>query len=115
MDNDLLQLRLGQIFLEFQQPAGHFLEGGLVGDIVAEETRVRAAVVQSRDTPEPFLAGCVPDLEADDRVGGCVEDAFRYEGGADGRGDGCRGEGVFDVPVDEGGFAYSLDLLAYGL
>lgn len=68
---------------------------------------MRAAVVQPRDGAEPLLAGCIPDLEADDGVGGGVEDAFCDEGGADGGG--CSGgvEGVADVALDEGGFPHT--------
>lgn len=59
-----------------------------------------ATVVQAGDGAEALLACCVPDLEADCCVGGCVEDAFCYEGGADGGGCGAGVEGVADVAVD---------------
>lgn len=68
---------------------------------------MRTAVIQSGDRAEPLLPGRIPDLQADDRVGGGVEDAFCDEGGADGGGCGCGVEGVADVALDEGGFSYA--------
>ena len=76
---------------------------------------MRAAVVQTRDTAESFLARCIPDLETHDCVGGGVEDAFGDEGRADGGSGGCWVEGVADVAVDEGGFADTCDVLVLGL
>lgn len=67
------------MLLQLQQPPGHLLETLLVCDIIAKQTRVRAAVVQPRDTPKPLLAGRVPDLESDDGIGGGVEDALGDE------------------------------------
>lgn len=70
---------------------------------------MRATVVKSRNTPESFLACCIPDLETDGRVRCGVQDAFCHKGGADG---GCCGawvEGVADVSVDKGGFADAYD------
>jgi hypothetical protein len=90
---------------QFAQPAGHLLETVFVGDVIAEEAGVCAAVVEAGDGAEALLAGCVPDLEADGGVGSCVEDAFGDEGRADGGGGGGWVEGVADVALDEGGFA----------
>lgn len=94
-----------EIGAQLAQPARHLLEALLVGDIITEQTGVRAAVVQTRDTAEPFLTGRIPDLETHDRVGCTVEDAFGDEGCADG-GRGRGGvEGVFDIALDERGLA----------
>lgn len=68
---------------------------------------MRAAIVESRDAAEAFLAGGVPDLEADDGVGGAVEDALGDERGADGGGGRGGVEGVLDVAMDERCFADS--------
>ena len=99
--------------LEFAEPGLHVLPAGFVGDVVAEQAGVRAAVVEAREAPEAFLARCVPDLEAYGGGGVRVEDAFGVEGGADGGlrgGGGGGGEGVGggDEAVDEGGFADAL-------
>jgi hypothetical protein len=105
MDHDGIILR--QMLLQLEQPPRHLLEALLVRDVVAEQTRVRAAVVQPRDTPEALLAGRVPDLETDDGVGGGVEDALGDEGGADGGRDGRGVKGVLHIALDERGFADS--------
>ncbi len=70
-----------------------------------------AAVVETRDGAEAFLAGGVPDLEADGGVGGCIEDTLGDEGRADGGSGGGGVEGVADVALDEGGFADAWDRL----
>lgn len=90
---------------QLAQPAGHLLEAVFVGDVIAEEAGVGAAVVETRDGAEALLAGGVPDLEADRGVRGCVENALGDEGRADGGGGGGGVEGVADVALDEGGFA----------
>lgn len=75
---------------------------------------MRAAIIQPRNTPEPLLAGRIPDLQADKGVGGAVEDALGDEGGAEGGGCGGGIEGVLDVAVDEGGFSYSFAFVSDG-
>lgn len=64
-----------------------------------------AAVVQPGYRAKALLPSCVPYLETDGGVGGCVEDALGDEGRADGGGGGGWVEGVADVALDEGGFA----------
>lgn len=90
---------------QLAQPAGHLLEAVFVGDVIAEEAGVGAAVVETRDGAEALLAGSVPDLEADGGVGGCIEDTFGHKGRADGGSGGGGVEGVPDVTLDERGFA----------
>lgn len=68
---------------------------------------MRAPVIQSRNRAEPLLPSRIPDLEADDCVGGGVEDAFGDEGRADGGGGSGGVEGVADVALDEGGFSHA--------
>ncbi|KAL4890580.1 hypothetical protein BDV59DRAFT_184241 [Aspergillus ambiguus] len=99
---------VGQALLHLQQPARHLGEAALVRDVVAQEARVGPAIVQPGNTPEAFLSGRVPDLQADDRVRGAVEDALGDEGCADG-GRGAGGvEGIFDVALHERGFPDAL-------
>lgn len=94
-----------KVLLQFREPAGHFLEALLVGDVVTEKAGIGAAVVETRDAAETFLAGCVPDLKSNDGIGGAVEDAFGHKGGAHSRG--CSGgvEVVLDIAIDKRGFA----------
>jgi hypothetical protein len=68
---------------------------------------VGATVIETGNRAEAFLAGGVPDLQADDGIGGGIEDAFCDEGCADGGGCCGGGESVADVAVNEGGFADS--------
>jgi len=98
-------LILAQVPLQLEQPAGHLVEAALVGDVVAEQAGVGAAVVEAGDAAEALLAGRVPYLQADDGVGGRVEDAFGDEGRADGGRDVCGVEGVLDVALHEGGLS----------
>lgn len=48
----------GEVAAEFGQPYPHLGKGLGIGDAVAEDAGVRAAVVQARDGAEAFLAGC---------------------------------------------------------
>lgn len=98
---------LADIPPQLAQPARHLGETVLVGDIIAEETGVRAAVIKTRDRAKTFLASRIPDLKTDGRVGGRIENAFRDERRADGRCCSSGSESVANVSMDEGGFADS--------
>ena len=58
--NDVQDGVRGEILAELLQPAFHVEEAGGVGNVVAQERSVCAAVVQSRDASEALLAGRVP-------------------------------------------------------
>lgn len=100
---------LAELLAQVGQPAAHVAEAVLVGDAVAQDAGVGAAVVEARDGAEALLAGRVPDLEAHDRVSVGVEDPLGQEGGAD-RGGRVRlwPEGAVDVAVDERRLAHAL-------
>lgn len=99
-----------KVVAQLGQPALHVEKRGGVGDVVAEQRRVCAAVVQLGDAAEALLPGRVPDLQAD----GCVwvvraGEALCKERGADGRGDGAGGgEGVMAEAREEGCLADAL-------
>ena len=97
------------ITLQLPQPDPHLLKTLPAGDIIAQNRRVRASIIQPRNRTKPFLPRCIPDLESNQRARFGIVDACGEEGGADGRlrfvG---RQEGLFDVAVDEGGLAYAL-------
>jgi len=100
---------LAELLPQIRKPAAHLAEALFVGDTVAEDTRVRAAVVEPGYGAEAFLARRVPDLQADNGVRVCVQDTLGEKGGTDcGGGVGEGPEGAVDVAVDEGGFADAL-------
>ena len=98
---------LADIPPQLAQPARHLSETVLVGDIIAEETGVRATVIKTRNRAKAFLASRIPNLKTDGGVGGRIEDAFRDERRADGRCCSSGSESVANVSMDEGGFADS--------
>jgi len=74
------------VFLELLQPDAHLVKGVGVGDVVAEEGGVGAAIVEFADAAEALLAGSVPYLEADGDVGVVWDDeGLGEEIGTDGR------------------------------
>ena len=102
----------------------------MVGDAIAEDTGVCAAIVESRDGAETFLACCVPYLETYDltllveahgkgrrahAIAFGVDDALGEKGRADRAC--CAGgrELVLYEAVDEGSFAYALRAEDYDL
>ncbi len=107
--DDVQHDALAQLLAQVRQPAAHLAEAVVVGDAVAQDAGVRAAVVQARDGAEALLPGRVPDLQPHDGVGVGVEDALGQERGADRRRRvGLWSEGAVDVAVDEGGLADAL-------
>lgn len=92
-----------EILLELEQPAAHLVKGALVGDVVAEQPRVGAAVVEARDAAEALLAGGVPYLQPHDGVRGRVEHPLGDERGPDGRRGRRRAERVADVALHQAG------------
>ncbi|KFY06482.1 hypothetical protein V492_08027 [Pseudogymnoascus sp. VKM F-4246] len=67
---------LSQLPPQLRQPPSHLLKAPCIRDAVADNTRIRAAIVQARDRPKPFLPSGVPELQAHERVGVGVVDAF---------------------------------------
>lgn len=89
-----------QIILQLQQPSRHLLEAFLVGDVVAEQTRVGAAVIEAGNTAKTFLARRVPYLEANGGVGRSVDDALGDKGRTNSRSGGGRAKVVIHITMD---------------
>lgn len=49
---------MGEVAAELSQPGAHVGKALGVGDGVAQDAGVSSPVVEARDGPEPFLAGC---------------------------------------------------------
>lgn len=90
------------------QPRPHLLKRHLIRNIIAQQRRVRATIVQFRDAAEPLLPRGVPDLQPDGDLwvfgdGELFCEEVCADGGVlDGR------EVVVDEAREEGGFAYAL-------
>ncbi|KFY82471.1 hypothetical protein V500_10524 [Pseudogymnoascus sp. VKM F-4518 (FW-2643)] len=60
--DDVEDYAFPQLPPQLRKPASHLLEAAGIGDGVADDARIRASIIQSRNRPEPFLARGIPEL-----------------------------------------------------
>lgn len=104
VDNNWFLLAAHVVF-ELQQPSCHFLEALFICDVVAEQARVGAAVVQAGNATETFLARGIPDLETNDGIRCSIDDALGNKGRADCGGGRGGIKIMIYIAVDEGSLA----------
>lgn len=86
------------VLLDLSDPVPDGLEGAAVRDVVDEEDALRSAKVGRGDGPEPFLAGCVPNLQLDPLA--IDVDVLDLKVNPDGRDEG-RAERVIGISQEE--------------
>jgi hypothetical protein len=114
---------VGKVSSEFHEPHAHVGKGLCVGDAVAKNAGVGAAIIEPGDGSKALLSSCeavlasmilnnffdslsrptcIPDLEAHNRIRIGVDDALREKAGADGGSNLSRVESAFTISHNQG-------------
>jgi hypothetical protein len=92
------------MLLNLRNPIPNTLKAPPISNIIHEQNTLRPPKITSGNSPKPFLAGSIPNLQFDSFT---VDfDIFDFEVDADG-GDEGGGEGIVGVSEEEAGFAHA--------